>query len=105
MVNKVNAYTAANQTKASLQPVSSTPKLAVPVTRLSYGARSRACGGKNVAASAMLSLMETKRSNLCVSADVTSKAELLSLVGSFLVVRNKHHTLAHIHIYIEVASK
>ena len=48
--------------------------------RLSYSARVPHC--KNAAAAALLRLMEAKRSNLCLSADVSDKATLLRLADS-----------------------
>jgi len=58
---------------------------------LSYGDRSRLC--KNPIAKQLLTLMEKKRTNLCVSADVTTCSELLALtdaIGPYICALKTH---------------
>lgn len=65
--------------RASLlqSPEPSSSPLPSPRHRLSYRDRIPHC--KNAAARALLRIVDAKRSNLCLSADVTTKAELLRL--------------------------
>lgn len=74
------------------------------VHQISYSERARA--HKNPAAKKLLETMERKESNLCLSIDVTIKADLLRIVNAvgpqlcLLKVRFANNsTLYHLHLF------
>jgi len=92
---KVQAFIAENQTKAP--PTNGTPaeppvkRKAVPARAQTYG--ERAAAAPNAMAKQLLGIMETKRSNLSVAADVGTITELLALadaVGPEICVLKTH---------------
>ncbi|KAJ8406005.1 hypothetical protein AAFF_G00308930 [Aldrovandia affinis] len=91
MVHSVRTFIQENST---LTPPgqNGSPTVKKPRTELSYGARADLAETPPVAAR-LLRLMEEKRSNLCVSADVTASAELLQLaeaLGPLICVLKTH---------------
>lgn len=69
MINEVKTFIASNQSKSHVSS---------DAAPLSFFERSKTT--QNVAAKALFELMHTKKTNLCFSADVTKKEELLRLV-------------------------
>ncbi|XP_072541081.1 uridine 5'-monophosphate synthase [Salminus brasiliensis] len=76
--SSVESFVQENQTFKAGQENGSTALKKKKCEELSYGARA-ALSGAHPLAARLLRLMEQKSSNLCVSADVTSAAELLEL--------------------------
>jgi uridine monophosphate synthetase len=79
IVTKVQAYVQANQTTVThATPKAETPKY--DIDRMTYLERAALC--QNKAGAQLLKCMQDKKSNLCVSVDVTKKAEVLALVAA-----------------------
>eukprot|EP01083_Nonionella_stella_P013503 38009_1 len=84
----VRAFLAANQ---SIRAPSPEPKTTCAVEKMTYAQRAEAC--ENALARRMFEIMERKKTNLCVSADVHTKVELLALaekVGPFICCLKTH---------------
>lgn len=77
-VDLVKTFVAHNQTKISVPPKGPPLDPLAALDRMTF--TERAALTKNPASQKYLRLMDKKKSNLCVSADVTTKAELLALV-------------------------
>ena len=86
-----NSRAVITQPIPALAMVPKSPEPDVPTRLLSYGAR--VSHAKNAAARALFGIMESKQTNLCVSADVTTSAELLRLaeqVGPLICALKTH---------------
>ncbi|XP_078472265.1 uridine 5'-monophosphate synthase isoform X1 [Lampetra planeri] len=89
-VDSVSAFI--SQNRATSPPPASSPSLGPGEVAQSYGQRAR-LPSTSAVASRLLLLMEEKRSNLCVSADVRTAAELLAVaraVGPHVCLLKTH---------------
>ncbi|XP_078734075.1 uridine 5'-monophosphate synthase isoform X2 [Lampetra fluviatilis] len=89
-VDSVSAFI--SQNRATSPPPASSPSLEPGEVAQSYGQRAR-LPSTSAVASRLLLLMEEKRSNLCVSADVRTAAELLAVaraVGPHVCLLKTH---------------
>jgi len=77
MVDKVETFVADNQVEVALDKSGAYSAVTAPPVTFSYGAR--AAVATNPAGKALLTLIEEKKCNLCLAADVTTTAELLAL--------------------------
>lgn len=78
IAKKVNAFIAANQIAGT--PAAAPPPKPTPQPRLSYGKRSAMC--QNPAAKNLLHIIETKKTNLCFSIDLTDPSTILAYVDA-----------------------